>query len=84
MNDIDIEKYRSLCHGKICTKQIPGFHCILCNEEDFPPERLLNRHLNQAQFRRARCVKFENNACLPCRNKNQTMSKFTVLFVKRL
>ena len=60
---------------KICTKQIPQLHCILCKEEDFPMEHFLNRHLKQAHFNKAHCVKFENNACLPCRNKNHTMSK---------
>ena len=64
-----------MCDRKICTKQIPHLHCILCNEEDFPMEHFLNRHLKQADFNRAHCVKFENNACLPCRNKNHTMSK---------
>ena len=38
INDNDIEKYRLLCNGKICTKQIKHLHCILCNEEDFPTE----------------------------------------------
>ena len=75
INDIDIEKYRLLCNGKICTKQIPHLHCILCNEEDFPTKHFLYRHLKQANFNKAHCVKFENNACLPCRNKNHTMSK---------
>ena len=56
--------------------QIPPFHCILCNEEDFPPpEHFLNRHLKQAHFNRAHCVKFENYAFLPCRYNNHTMSK---------
>ena len=75
INDIDIEKYRLLCDGKICTKQMPHLHCILCNEEDFPTEHFVNRHLKQAHFNRAHCVKFENNPSLPCRNKNHTMSK---------
>ena len=76
INDIDIEKYRLLCDGKICTVQIPPFHCILCNEEDFPPPKhFLNPHLKQSHFNRAHCVKFENNAFLSCRYNNHTMSK---------
>ena len=75
INDIDIKKYRLSCDGKICTKQIPHLHCILCNEEDFQTEHFLKRHLKQAHFNKAHCVKFENNACLSCRNKNHTMSK---------
>ena len=75
INDNDIEKYRLLCNGKICTKQIKHLHCILCNEEDFPTEHYWNRHLKQARFNKAHCVKFENNACLPCRCKNHTISK---------
>ena len=75
INDIDIEKSRLLCHGKICTKQIPHLHCILCNEDDFPTEHFLKRHLKQAHFSRTHCVKVENNAYLSCRNKSHTMSK---------
>ena len=75
INDIDIEKYRLLRDGKICTKQIPHLHSIPCNEEDFPTEHFLNRHLKQAHFNRAHCVEFENNPSLPCRNKNHAMSK---------
>ena len=56
INDIDIEKYRLLCNGKVYTKQIPHLHFILCNEEDFPKEHFLNRHLKQAQFNNAHCV----------------------------
>ena len=56
-------------------KQIPHLHCIQCNEEDFPTEHFLNRHLKQAHFNRAHSVKLENNAFLPCRNENHTISK---------
>ena len=75
INDIDIEKYRLLCRGKICMKQIPHLHGILFNEEDCPTEYFLNRHLRQAHFNRAHCVNVENNTYLSCRNKNHTMSK---------
>ena len=51
------------------------FHCILCSEEDFPSEHYFKRHLTQMHFNKGHCVRFENVACLPCRNNGQSASK---------
>ena len=75
MNNINVSRYQLLCNGKICTKKSRHFHCILCNEEDFPSEHYFKRHLTQIHFNKAHCVRFENIACLPCRNNGHSSSK---------
>ena len=75
MNNINVSRYQLLCNGKICTKKSRHFHCILCNEEDFPSEHYFKRHLTQMHFNKEHCVRFENIACLPCRNNGHSSSK---------
>ena len=75
MNNINVSRYQLLCNGKICTKKSRHFHCILCNEEDFPSEHYFKRHLTQMHFNKEHCVRFENIACLPCRNNGHPSSK---------
>ena len=75
MNNINVSRYQLLCTGKICTKKSRHFHCILCNEEDFPSEHYFKRHLTQMHFNKEHCVRFENIACLPCRNNGHPSSK---------
>ena len=68
-------RYQLLRNRKICTKKSRHFHCILCNEEDFPSEHYFKRHLTQMHFNKAHCVRFENIECLPCRNNGHSSSK---------
>ena len=75
MNNINVSRYQLLCNGKICTKKSRHFHCILCNEEDFPSEHYFKRYLTQMHFNKEHCVRFENIACLPCRNNGHPSSK---------
>ena len=72
MNNINVSRYQLLCIGKICTKESRHFYCILYNEEDFPLEHYFKRHLTQMHFNKAHCVRFENIACLPCRNNGHS------------
>ena len=75
MNNINVSRYQLLCNGKICTKKSRHFHCMLCNEEDFPSEHYFKRYLTQMHFNKAHCVRFEKIACLPCRNNGHSSSK---------
>ena len=75
MNNINVSSYQLLCNGTICTKKSRHFHCIFCNEDDFPSEHYFKRHLTQMHFNKAHCARFENIACLPCRNNGHSSSK---------
>ena len=73
MNNINVSRYQLSCNGKICTKKSRHFHCILCNEEDFPSD--FKRHLTQMHFNKGHFARFENIACLPCRKNGHSSSK---------